>query len=177
MGTVTRLRHMPEQLTHVSADAFKAGMRRLASGVALITSADADGRGGLIATAISSVSTAPPTLLACVNRDASAHSMINQSGRLCINLLREADLDLVRIFSQSSRRQERFQTGEWGTLTTGAPVLQSALVAFDCEVVQRLTYESHSIFLGVVREVHLPDQPHDPLLYMDSAFRRLAEVA
>ena len=52
---------------HPRADAFKAGMRKLALGVALITSATPGRRFGLIATAVSSVSASPPTLLVCVN--------------------------------------------------------------------------------------------------------------
>ena len=45
------------------ADQFKAGMRKFASGVTLITSARATEQAGLVATAVSSVSTTPPTLL------------------------------------------------------------------------------------------------------------------
>ena len=163
-------------LRHASADSFKAGMRRLASGVALITSVDETGRAGLIATAVNSVSAEPPTLLACVNRSASAHNVIERSGYFCINLLSGGDLDLVNVFSRTVRREERFRSGEWCTLATGAPVLDSALVAFDCEVVQRFPYETHTIFLGIVRDVHLPESDLDPLLYLNSAFRRLESI-
>lgn len=177
MGDVMSLRTSPEPvLRHASADSFKAGMRRLASGVALITSAEEAGRAGLIATAVSSVSAAPPTLLACVNRSASAHDVIERSSCFCINLLSEADLDLVDIFSRTARREERFRSGRWRPLATGAPALDSALVAFDCEVVQRLPYETHTIFLGIVRDVHLPEGGLDPLLYLNSAFRRLESI-
>jgi flavin reductase (DIM6/NTAB) family NADH-FMN oxidoreductase RutF len=34
---------------------------------------------------------------------------------------------------------ERFAQGEWQTLVTQAPVLEDALVSFDCEVVQSLS--------------------------------------
>ena len=177
MSDVVSLSLQPEPvLRHASADSFKAGMRRLASGVALVTSADDTGHAGLIATAVNSVSAAPPTLLACVNRSASAHDVIERSGCLCINLLTEGDLDLVDVFSRTARREERFRSGDWRTLTTGAPALQSALVAFDCEVVQRFPYETHTIFLGIVRDVHLPEGGLAPLVYLNSAFRRLESI-
>lgn len=159
------------------ADAFKSGMRKFASGVALITSAAAGHRAGLVATAISSVSTAPPTLLVCINRSASAHEVIDRSEVYAVNLLAAADLDLVDVFSKSARRAERFTSGDWQTQITGAPVLASALAAFDCKVVQRLAYETHTIFLGEVLQVRIAGQDVDPLLYMDSAFRRLERVA
>ena len=158
-------------------DAFKSGMRKFASGVALITSAEKGNRAGLIATAISSVSTTPPTLLICVNQNASAHDVIHQAGIFGVNLLSAGDLGLVDVFSTSARRTERFTSGEWRTLITGAPMLASALASFDCQVVQRLAYETHTIFLGEVMQVKLAEQNIDPLLYMDSAFRRLERAA
>ena len=159
------------------ADQFKAGMRKFASGVTLITSARATEQAGLVATAVSSVSTTPPTLLICVNRSASAHDVIDGSGSFAVNLLSASDLPLVDVFSKSSMREERFKTGDWRTLISGAPILASALAAFDCEVVQRLVYESHTIFLGEVQEVRIAQEDADPLLYMGSAFRRLERAA
>lgn len=152
-------------------------MRKFASGVALVTSAVAGQRAGLVATAVNSVSTAPPTLLVCVNRSASAHAVIDQSGAYGVNLLAAADLDLVDVFSQSARRAERFTSGDWRTLITGAPALASALASFDCKVVQRLAYKTHTIFLGEVLQVGIAEQDVDPLVYMDSAFRRLERAA
>jgi flavin reductase len=56
-------------------------------------------------------------------------------------------------------------------------MLASALASFDCQVVQRLTYETHTIFLGEVIQVRIAEQDIDPLLYMDSTFRRLETAA
>lgn len=159
------------------ADAFKSGMRKFASGIALITSAVGGQLAGLIATAVSSVSTSPPTLLICVNRNASAHDVIDRSATYAVNLLSADDLDLVDVFSKPVRRTERFMSGDWGTLITGAPILASALASFDCRVVQRLAYETHTIFLGEVMQVNIAEQDIDPLLYMDGAFRRLEKAA
>jgi flavin reductase len=161
----------------VRADSFKSGMRKFASGVALITSATNGHRAGLIATAISSVSTSPPTLLVCVNKNASAHDVIDNSRTFGVNLLSACDLDLVEAFSQSARRAERFASGHWLSMVTGAPMLASALASFDCQVVQRFAYETHTIFLGEVMQVKVAEQDIDPLLYMDSAFRRLEKAA
>ncbi len=152
-------------------------MRRLASGVTLITGAQAGVRVGLIATAVSSVSTSPPTLLICVNRSASAHDVIDQTGGFAVNLLSAADLHLVDTFSKSALREERFKAGVWTKLSSGAPILESSLAAFDCKVVQRIAYESHTIFLGEVKKVHLAEADVDPLLHIDSTFRRLERAA
>jgi flavin reductase len=48
---------------------------------------------------------------------------------------------------------ERFAQGEWQTLVTQAPVLEDALVSFDCEVVQSLSVGSHDVFFCEVKAI------------------------
>lgn len=171
------IEHMTRPDQPSRADQFKTGMRKLASGVTLITAAHGNERAGLIATAVSSVSTTPPTLLICVNRAASAHDVIDRAGSFAVNLLAADDLHLADIFGKSALRDQRFKVGDWSTLLSDAPVLDSALASFDCEIVQRMPYGSHTIFLGHVHDVRVDAANGDPLLYMDSAFRRLAGTA
>jgi flavin reductase len=152
------------------AGQFKAGMRRLASGVSLITSGTGARQAGLIATAVNSVSADPPTLLVCVNQTASAHDVIAETGSFCVNILPADCVDLAGQFSNSARRAERFQLGDWDVLKTGSPVLRAALVAFDCHVAQAIRYHSHTIFLGSIAAVRLRGEDLDPLLYLNSHF-------
>ena len=56
-----------------SSEAFRTGMRRLASGVSIITSGTATAPVGLVATAVCSVSIEPPTLHVSISRTASAY--------------------------------------------------------------------------------------------------------
>ena len=53
---------------------FRKAMRRLTSAVTVITTAHEDRRYGMTATAVTSVSADPPSLLICVNRSASLHA-------------------------------------------------------------------------------------------------------
>ncbi|WP_250481736.1 flavin reductase family protein [Caballeronia sp. NCTM5] len=159
------------------ADLFKAGMRRLASGVALITTAVDGERAGLVATAVSSVSADPPTLLICINQSASAHKTISASGVVCVNLLSTADQDLVDAFCRPTRRSERFMTGDWVTLDTGAPMLASSLAAFSCHVCKEVTHGSHTIFLCEVLNVYNAEPPFDPLVYLNQSYRKIEAVA
>lgn len=163
----------PENL----ADLFKGGMRRLASGVSLITTAHDGEPAGLVATAVSSVSAEPPTLLICINQSASAHKSISASGKVCVNLLSSADQDLVDAFCRSSRRSERFTTGDWATLDTGVPVLTSSLAAFSCRVSKEFNHGSHTIFLCEVLNVYNAEPPFDPLVYLNQAYRKLESCA
>lgn len=165
---------VPEPAT--TADAYRDGMRMLAAGVCLITSSHADGLGGMIATAVTSVSSDPPTLLICVNRSASLFDMIKETGSFSVNVLAAAGVPLVEQFSNSARRAERFQSGEWSTLPSGAPMSAHALVAFDCRVAKIVDWHTHGIFLGEVCAVVRPDAEAKPLLYMDRRFHHLSEL-
>lgn len=151
---------------------YKAGMRRLAAGVSLITTGHGETQAGLIATAVNSVSADPPTLLICVNQSASAHDIIAACGNFCVNILPTACIDIAGQFSSSARRAERFASGEWRTLASGAPVLCDALASFDCRVTQQIAYHSHTIFLGEILDVRVTETEVEPLIYLDRNFHR-----
>lgn len=158
------------------ADAYRGGMRQLAAGVCLITSHDNQQPGGMIATAVTSVSAEPPTLLVCVNRSASMFELIQNSGHFCVNVLAADALPLVDIFSNPARRGERFATGEWLKDTQGSPVTAQALVAFECRLVNTVDWHTHAIFLGEVTGVIHPHAEAQPLVYLDRGFHQLRQL-
>src|SRR5690606_28741752 len=123
-----------------SPEMFRLGMRRLAAGVCLITTRHDGVSYGLIATSVVSVTGEPPTLLACVNRSSSAHDPLALSRLFCVNVLAGAQRDQALIFSSSPLRAQRFQSGTWTTLETGAPVLEDSLAAFDCQVAEAMVH-------------------------------------
>lgn len=159
----------------MDADKFKLGMRRLASGVSLITTVDDGVRHGLVATAVSSVTATPPSLLICVNKTASAHDHIAASGIFCVNILADGHEDVAARFSSARDRDTRFDSGEWRTIETGAPALVGSLVSFDCEVRQSIPYESHTIFIAEIVGVELWAETVEPLVYLEGRYRLLVE--
>jgi flavin reductase len=173
----------PSSLTHtdnpvplggpVDGALFRLGMRRLASSVCLITTNHADQRHGLVATSVSSLAAEPPSLIACVHRSASTHDPIRQSGCFCVNLLGVHQEDLATLFSDPSRRGERFHSGSWTTLATGAPVLADAVAAFDCRLERVVEHATHAILIAAVLDIRL-DGPCDPLIHAERRFTRLA---
>ncbi|WP_187970438.1 flavin reductase family protein [Aquibium microcysteis] len=156
-------------------DLFKLGMRRLAAGVSLITTRDDAGvRHGMIATSVTSVCLTPPSLLTCINKSASCYDVLLSSGIFCVNLLSEGDDTIAARFSSSKFREVRFAEGRWGELETGAPVYENALASFDCRVTTSVEASSHTIFIGEVVAVRLPDSMASPLVYLDGAYARFA---
>lgn len=158
-----------------SLEMFKLGMRRLVSGVTLVTTCHEGVRHGLVATAVTSVTGDPPTLLICVNKSASAHAPLAAARIFCVNVLADDHGDVARQFSSPLHRDERFGIGDWVALATGAPALRGCLAAFDCEAVELIPYNSHTIFLGKIRKIELWRGKIDPLLYVDGMYRKLAD--
>ncbi|MGQ4273867.1 flavin reductase family protein [Terrihabitans sp. B22-R8] len=151
---------------------YKGGMRRLASGVSIVTT-DLNGtRHGMAATSVTSVSVDPPTLLVCVANTASTHSPIHETGRFCINVLGEDDREVAERFATQKDRRARFAGRDWVTLATGAPALSGCLASFDCVVSQELAASSHTVFFGRVVHTRLWAETIDPLLFWDGAFRQ-----
>ena len=151
--------------------AFKSGMRHLAAHVCLITTTAPDGgRHGLTATSVCSVSVEPPTLLCCVNRQSSPFSHIRESGIFAVNVLALEDLELAERFAGLVQGEERFRTGAWDTLVTGAPTLQTALANFDCRVTRLEEVATHGILIGEIEEVRFREVEASPLLYSRGSY-------
>lgn len=159
----------------VDPSAFKLSMRQIASPVGIITTREGDLRNGLTATSICSVSMEPPTMLVCVNRNASAEKTIAASGTFAINMLADAQHPVARLFSTPKLcPEDRFAGGQWTELVTGAPILEGAVATFDCVVQECITSGSHNLYIGRVIATRSLDQ--DILLYRDGAFRRLESI-
>jgi len=150
---------------------FKAGMRQLAAGVTLVTTQTADGaRSGLTATAVCSVSAEPPILLVCINQQSGSYNAIRDAGRFAVNVLAAEDVDLSNRFASAVSGDERFEHGHWQPLKTGAPTLASALVSFDCTLLELKDMGSHGVFFGRVEAVKVREDNADPLLYGKGAY-------
>src|SRR5690242_4678273 len=118
----------PEPVRTVAAATFREAMSRLGAAVHVITTAGPAGKAGATATAVCSVSDAPPTLLMCLNRRTQTNPVVIENGVFCVNALGESGAEIADIFAGRTGVQgsDRFATGEWTTLVTGSPALASA---------------------------------------------------
>jgi len=155
-------------------DDYKALMRHLAGAVTVVTAGKPGERRGLTATAICSLSVSPPTLLACVNRQAGAHDLIISDRVFSVNVLASDQESVAGRFSGQSnlRGEERFASGTWGTLLTGAPILAGALASLDCELIEYKSVATHTIFIGRVVSGCSRDGA-EPLIYLRGAYHTL----
>lgn len=153
----------------VSALDFRAAMRRFPTGVTIVTTVVKGKPYGFTANAFTSVSIDPPTILICVNRQASAHPMISQSSIFCVNILAREQVEIARRFADPALRSARFEGIATHAAATGAPVIDDVLAFVDCELAEEQTAGTHTIFLGTVVATGVRDG--DPLGYYNADYR------
>ena len=162
---------------HVGAadsSAFQEAMSRVVSSVHIVTTNGSSGLAGITASAVSSVSAEPPIMLFCINRSSSSVERFLANRCFCVNTLAPCDQGLSDVFAgrTSERLDRRFATGAWKRAATGAPVLATALAAFDCRLIEAREVLTHFIMLGMVEAIEISSEPR-ALLYTR---RRYAEI-
>src|SRR5690242_13699347 len=90
---------------------FRRAMRRVAATVNVI-SVNVHGRPlGITATAVSSLSMEPPSLLACINRTAAVHASMADMANFRVNILHRDQEDVARMFADRKQEGHRFTDG------------------------------------------------------------------
>ncbi|MBV8152575.1 MAG: flavin reductase family protein [Candidatus Eremiobacteraeota bacterium] len=144
-------------------------MRRFPTGVTIVTTVHEGVPYGFTANAFTSVSIDPPTILICVNREASSHPIIAQSGIFCVNILSNDQVEIAQRFADKSARGDRFAGLPTHALLTGAPVIDGALAYVDCRLSEEHSAGTHTVFLGEV--VASGAQSGAPLGYFNAGYR------
>ena len=150
------------------SDSFRSAMRRVASTVNVV-SICVEGRPmGITATAVSSLSLDPPSLLVCINRAASLHAPMGDMSHFRLNVLHREQEAIACMFADRSQHALRFQSG-WDLDCPGAPRLVDAQATMLCRKIDSHSFATHSIFIGVVEQAAArPDV--DPLIYLDGRY-------
>ena len=162
-------------MTYQSEASFRDAMRRLAATVTIISTGGPTRRHGITATAVTSLSMDPPSLLVCVNRSSSLHALLSKNDRFCVNLLRSEHAGLSDAFSGKLPSEERFRHGTWLEDQDGLPFLADAQASIFCRKQTAIEHGSHSIFIGLVESVLKTDDVC-PLVYSDGKYSRCSPL-
>ncbi len=144
-------------------------MRRLASGVAVVTALGEEGDAGMAATSVTSLAMDPLSLLVCVNRQAGLHPCLPAGARFVVNILTSTQREVAAAFGGAVDRPLRFTVGEWSRDAHGLRRLDGAQANLSCVVDQMIAYGTHSIVIGRVDAVRTSGQVA-PLIYQDGKY-------
>jgi flavin reductase (DIM6/NTAB) family NADH-FMN oxidoreductase RutF len=147
---------------------MKRAMRRFASSVAIVTTCAGSSRFAMVATAVSSLSLDPPSLLVCVNRTASIFPVLAPATPFCVNLLAAHHEEVARHCSTASG-EARFGAGRWVRHVNGVPYLEDAQAAVFCIVDGGCDYGSHRIVIGRVSYLSVA-RDVSPLVHVDGRY-------
>jgi flavin reductase (DIM6/NTAB) family NADH-FMN oxidoreductase RutF len=150
-------------------ETFKRALRRFPAAVSVITSADQDRRHGMTATAVTSLSLDPPSLIVCINQATLLHDIMLLARRFCVNVLRRDQVPLSSAFSGALPAEERFGLGDWKTSAEGVTYLADAQINIFCKKAASVPYGTHTIFIGEAETVNVRD-PIEPLIYQDATY-------
>jgi flavin reductase len=166
--------YAPEHIATVEPGQFREAMSQLGAAVHVVTTAGPGGRAGFTATAVSSVSDQPATLLVCLNRRSQVAPILAENRVLCVNTLRAGSDNVADVFAGRTKctMAERFNTGSWAELSTGAPALSDAVVSFDCRVIEVKAMGTHNVVFAGVVAVRL-GRPGPALVYHERAYKQV----
>ncbi|WP_163124527.1 MULTISPECIES: flavin reductase [Acinetobacter] len=160
----------------IEATDFRNAMSLLTTAVNVITTSGEAGMHGFTASAVCSVTDTPPTLLVCMNQSSRSHVHFVENQVLAVNVLSTQHEQISNAFASSKFSSvDRFKLGEWGTLETGSPILEDALVSFDCQIENIQQVGTHSIFMCRVLKVRQSDQ-EESLVYFNRAYHQAGQL-
>jgi flavin reductase (DIM6/NTAB) family NADH-FMN oxidoreductase RutF len=99
--------------------------------------------------------------------------VLKANGVMSVNMLRAGEEAIADIFAgrTGASGEARFKTGEWMTLATGSPVLSSAIITFDCRVLEAKTVGTHNVFFAAVEAIR-HGEAGPALVYHERAYKR-----
>ncbi len=146
-------------------DQMKGAMRRLAASVTVITSYDGRRKYAMTATAVTSLSLEPPSLLVCVNQINGLHHALSGGHGFCVNILFSDQQDISDHCARAEKGEDKFTLGNWQEDADKIPYLADAQASVFCDLDKAHPHGSHSIFIGRVRNIITRDDI-SPLMFL-----------
>jgi flavin reductase (DIM6/NTAB) family NADH-FMN oxidoreductase RutF len=149
---------------------MKLGMRRLASGVCVLSARLSDGEPFVMTvSSVTSVSDNPPSLLVCINRQIQRHEELLPLGtRFAINLLSNAQSEVSNLCAGRYEDKNRLSLGRWNQ--DDWLFLADSQVSFFCVTDKVVSYGTHEILIGRIEKVKIHTDEVNPLIYANGQY-------
>src|SRR5579863_10456836 len=142
----------------MDADAKKTALRMIPYGIYVLT-AD-DGKGGVAAATVNWVTQTAfnPPLVVVGKTDSGAYAIVKGTKNFTLNMLGKEHKGLAFTFFKPSQLEGGKLSGQAVHKgANGAPILEAALAAVECNVTSIVEQGDHHIVVGEVTEAHLPN--------------------
>lgn len=143
-------------------------LRAISYGMYVVSSKMNGKLDGQIANTVMQITSDPPRLAVCINKENLTHEFIKDSGVFAASVLsEETPIKFIGRFGfKSGRDIDKFDGVNHRIGTTGAPiVLDYALAYFEAEVFASMDGGTHTLFLGNVVDAETLDDHGTPMTY------------
>lgn len=160
----------------ITPDEFRRASGLWATGVSIVTTVDVAGKPfGLTMNAVTSLSLNPPMFVVCVDNNSDTLGPMSASRVFCINVLAGNQQELSNRFAKKG--EDKFSGIGHARGITGAPLLDGALLAIECEIANIVAGGDHQIMLGKLRRIVTNEAPGvEPLLYFGGRYASLTKA-
>jgi flavin reductase (DIM6/NTAB) family NADH-FMN oxidoreductase RutF len=150
---------------------FWRAVAHRASGSTVVTARSDAGPAGFLGLSATHLCADPPLMLVSIDMRTSALQAILAARHFALNFLPREAAGIADMFGGKGAQKgaDRFETGRWGSLTTGAPVLLDAVGAIDCRLEE--TIERHGVVIAIGRVVDVLDRAGtEPLIHFRGGY-------
>ncbi len=157
----------------VSADELRAVMRRVPSGVAVVT-VDVDSqRLGLTVASLVSLSLEPPLVGFAIRRDAALHELLRETEELAVSVLAAGQEHLAQHFARGVPPIALWERIPLRDVHEGPPQLDGAVAWLRCRLTEEHPTGDHTFFVTTVEAAEPGPPDARPLLFHGQAYAAL----
>ena len=158
-----------------SARDFRTALGCFATGIAIMTAREPDGRFvGITVNSFSSVSLDPPLVSFCLDRNANSLNGFLSAAHFGVNVLSEGQEPLSAAFARSSGG-DKFVGVDFTVGENGCPLLADCLTHLEC--IREAVHDAGDHLLVIGRVIRLGQRTEGrPLLYFRGRYARLGEA-
>lgn len=159
--------------TALDALEYRRVVGRFATGVTVVTATLDGEHHAMTCNSFTSVSLDPVLVLFCPEKIARFHDVVLSAGQWAVSVLGEGQTAASSHFARRGRAVENQFAGfghSFGPVT-GAVVLDGALASLECRTVSTADAGDHTVVIGEVLGLGVPDPQAAPLLYFEGRYR------
>ena len=147
---------------------FRKVLGKYPTGVTLVSSKDDQGPFAMVIGSFGSVSLDPPLVQFMPAKESGSWSRIKKTGRYCVNVLGEQQLDLSNSFFNKDK--DPFEAIHWSESTLGSPIIEGCVAWIDCLIGDVHEAGDHYIVIGEVKAIGATEKDEGPLLFLGGAY-------
>lgn len=163
---------MTERSAAIDIGAFKRAAARYPTGVVIVSARTGTHDHAMTVNSFTTVSLEPPLVLFCVERDARFHDAVTPSGHFGVSVLAARHRSVATWLSTPGRPL----IGQLDQIPhdyspNGCALISGALAHLEAVITAVHPAGDHSVVVGHVTHLAMPDDPEPPLLYVRSGYQ------